>query len=250
MNTSADSNHDNGSAPPDDDLLAAEYVLGVQDELARRRAQQRIADDAAFARQVGDWEQRFAPWLLRGTADTAPSPRVWEAVRERLGWTVVAPTGSSRGVWNNVAFWRTAAAIAIGAGLIAVTFDLARWPARTPTAEEQAASPVTVLARGDGTPGWIARIDAARGEVLMVPVPAAADASGRVNELWIIPAGGKPLSLGFLSHEKAHTIAVPEDVRASLIVGATLAVTLEDQAGIPHAAPSGQPIALGSIRTI
>lgn len=249
MNTSADSTHDNGPTPPDDDLLAAEYVLGVHDELARRRAQQRIADDAAFAQRVSDWERRFAPWLLRGAADIAPSPHVWDALRERLGWTAVAPTGS-RGIWNSVAFWRTAAAVAIVAGLLAVTSDLLRQPIRPPIAEEQAARPVTVLARNDGTPGWIARIDAARGEVLMMPVPTAADASGRVNELWIIPAGGKPLSLGFVSHEKAHTIAIPEAVRASLVVGATLAVTLEDQAGIPHAAPSGQPIALGSIRTI
>jgi anti-sigma-K factor RskA len=84
----------------------------------------------------------------------------------------------------------------------------------------------------------------------MVPVPGAADATGRVNELWIIPEGGKPLSLGMISHEKAHTVAVPPELRANLIVGATLAITLEDQAGIPHAAPSSQPIAVGNIRTI
>lgn len=242
---STDAMNDNAAPPPDDDIQAGEYVLGVLDEISRRRAAVRLRDDAGFAGLVERWEQRFAPWLLRVPA-VAPSAQVWDRIRARLEWTNEQRT--SRGVWNNAAFWRNAAAILLVTGIIAVVFGLTRTP--TTPVDRFAASPVTVLARGDGTAGWIARIDAERGEVLMVPVPGAADATGRVNELWIIPEGGKPLSLGMISHEKAHTVSVPPELRANLIVGATLAITLEDQAGIPHAAPSSQPIAVGSIRTI
>lgn len=240
---STDTVNDN-ALPPDDDIQAGEYVLGVLDEISRRRIATRLRSDAGFAELVERWEQRFAPWLLRAPTVT-PSVQVWERIRERLEWTSEPRT--TRGLWDNAAFWRSAAAIVFVAGIVAALFGLTR---TTPTPEQLAARPVTVLARGDGTPGWIARIDAERGEVLMVPVPGAADAAGRVNELWIIPEGGKPLSLGMISHEKAHTVAVPPELRARLVVGATLAITLEDQVGIPHAAPSSQPIAVGSIRTI
>ncbi len=243
---SVDTSNETAAPPPDDDTHAGEYVLGVLDELARRRAQNRIRSDAGFARLVGDWERRFAPWLLRA-APATPSPRVWQEIRDRLGWR--GRDTARDGLWNNVAFWRAAAGLALVAGIAVVAFDRARTPPAT-TASEQAERPVTVLARGDGTPGWIARIDATRGEVLMMPIPAAVDPSGLVNELWIIPVGGKPQSLGLLSHEKAQTIAVPDALRASFAAGATLAVTLEERAGIPHAAPSSQPIAVGSIRTI
>jgi anti-sigma-K factor RskA len=84
----------------------------------------------------------------------------------------------------------------------------------------------------------------------MVPVPTPADASGLVHELWLIPAGKAPLSLGFVSGEKAHTIAVPQALRRELAVGATLAVTLEPSAGMPHAAPSGPVVAKGGIQQI
>jgi anti-sigma-K factor RskA len=156
-------------------------------------------------------------------------------------------------LWNNVAFWRAATALAAAAGFAAIVIGLQpqKPPAPLPpVAEEQAAKPVTVLAHDDGSTGWLASIDLARGKVLMVPVPTPADASGRVNELWLIPAGKAPLSLGFVSGEKAHTIAVPERLRRDLAVGATLAVTLEPSVGMPHAAPSGPVVAKGGIRQI
>jgi anti-sigma-K factor RskA len=58
------------------------------------------------------------------------------------------------------------------------------------------------------------------------------------------------LSLGFVSGDRAHTIAVPAKLRTAIAVGATLAITLEPQAGIPHAAPSGPIVAKGGIQQL
>ncbi|MBL8298117.1 MAG: anti-sigma factor [Rhodanobacteraceae bacterium] len=245
MSTHAN-NNDSAAPPPGDEVQAAEYVLGVLDEVSRRRVSLRLASDAGFARLVEGWERHFSPWLLRAPA-TEPSAHVWEQICERLGWRE-EPRPAPR-LWDNAPFWRRAAGIALVAGIVATVFSISRTPPTAPP-EEFAAGPVTVLARGDGTTGWIARINPSRGEVLLMPVPGTVDAAGRVNELWIIPAGGKPHSLGLLSHELAHTITVPSELRASLVAGATLAVTLEDRAGIPHAAPSSEPVAIGNIRTI
>jgi anti-sigma-K factor RskA len=83
---------------------------------------------------------------------------------------------------------------------------------------------------------------------MMVPVPSAPDAQGRVAELWLIPPGQAPRSLGSVSVDRADTVAVPAIWRADLTSQAVLAITLEPAAGIPHAAPSGPIIAKGAIR--
>lgn len=262
MNTSIDHIDDDQGLPPSDDVRAGEYVLGVLDSQARLQAQGRIASDQVFAALVAQWEDRFSAWMTRAEPVT-PSAHVWPRIRRELGWTAVASTPT--GLWNNVGFWRGATALAAAASVAAIVFGL-RGPAPTPAppqvvvqtpppqgvpqTEEAVARPVTVLATDDGATGWIARIDATRGKVLMVPVPRPADASGKVDELWVIPAGQAPISLGFVSNEKAHSIDVPDSVRAALVTGSTLAVTLEAQEGMPHAAPAGPIVAKGAIITI
>lgn len=249
---------DAGATPPSDDVRAGEYVLGVLDARERAHAQARIEAEPAFARLVDRWEAHFAPWLLRARA-VAPAPHVWPRIRTRLGWPALE--GARPGLWNSIGFWRAAAGLAVAAGIAAIVLDLRLRPPAPivpppvvvqppPQTEEQAARPVTVLAREDGSTGWIATLDPTRRKVLMVPVPSPADAAGRVNELWIIPAGGAPISLGFVSNEKAHTIQIPATARPAVAVGATFAVTLEPEAGMPHAAPSGPVVAKGGIGQI
>ena len=102
----------------------------------------------------------------------------------------------------------------------------------------------------DGTPGWLASVDKAQGKVLMVPVPAAADAAGRAPELWLIPAGGAPRSLGLVSIDRAHTVAVPDTLRDALVNGSVLAIPLEPSSGAPQGIPTGPIIAKGDIANL
>jgi anti-sigma-K factor RskA len=254
---STDFGHDDTSAagPSGDELRAGEYVLGVLDAGERRTVEQRLLADPGFAQLVAQWEQRLAPLLLRFDS-LAPSPHVWPRIRTRLGWASVQ--GARSGLWNDAGFWRAATGLAVAAGLAAFAIGLrpvapgappvaATQPAQT---EGQAAKPVVVLARDDGATGWLASIDVVHHAILMVPVPSPGDASGRVNELWLIPPGEAPVSLGFVSNEKAHTVQVPASVRRALARGSTLAITLEPQAGMPHAAPSGAVVAKGEIAAI
>lgn len=244
-----------------EELLAAEYVLGVLDAESRRRVQARIDLDAGFAGQVAVWEQHFAA-LLDEIDPVAVPAHVWPRLRTRLGWSPFE--GARRGVWQDVGFWRAATAVAAAAAIAAVVVGripdapvptsqpprVAVQPTPTPAAEEAVAKPVTTLAHDDGTPGWLASIDVARGNVLMVPVPAPADAQGRVPELWLIPSGEAPRSLGLVSIDKAHTVAVPADIRRALAVGSTLAITLEPQGGAPEGVPTGPIIVKGNIQVI
>jgi anti-sigma-K factor RskA len=228
------------SEPPPDDVLAGEYVLGVLDATQRRQLQARLQTDRAFARRVAEWEGRLAP-LLADIAPVEVPASVWTAVCARLGWER-EPEKRPKGVWQRLGFWRAATVIAslVAIAALAFTFEQAWSPAT--------AKPVTALQHGDGTPGWLASVDAEKGTVLMVPVPAAPDAQGRVPELWLIAAGKAPVSLGAVSINRSHLVTVPQRARAALVAGSILAITLESAAGIPHPAPTGAIIAKGTIQ--
>ncbi len=238
--------------PPDDELLAAELVLGVLAAGPRADAQRRCETDPAFAQRVDGWERRFAPWLL--DIEPVPAPdRVWPAIRARLGWE--PRDGMRSGLWQSLVFWRTASLLAGLAAVAAILIGRVPAPgpqpppvAVSPSAAEPGAKPVTTLAHEDGSPGWLASVDRTRGTVLMVPVPSAPDSQGRVPELWLIPPGQAPRSLGLVSVDKAHTVEVPADLRANLASGSVLAITLEPPGGIPHSAPTGPVIAKGPVR--
>jgi anti-sigma-K factor RskA len=236
--------------PPPDEVLAGEYVLGVLDTTQRRQLQARLQTDRAFARRVEDWERRLAP-LLADIAPVEVPASVWTAVCARLGWERT-PEKLPQGVWERLGFWRAATVFASVVAIAALAFSIehALAPAPPPVAQpaEAAARPVTPLQHDDGTPGWLASVDAEKGTVLMVPVPAAPDARGRVPELWLIPAGKAPVSLGAVSINRSHIITVPQSARAALVAGSILAITLESAAGIPHPAPTSAIIAKGTIQ--
>jgi len=245
MSTNPDRFDDDSAPPPSDAIRAGEYVLGVLDAFERRHAQARIVSEPMFGRLVDEWETHFSAWTTNVTAEEPPA-HLWPRIRNRLGWP--AAEALRPGLWNNVGFWRGLAGLAAAAALATLFIGRPTAPPEPPSiGKEEAARPVTVLLRDDGSTGWIASIDLARGKLLMVPVPRSLADDGRVDELWIIPAGKSPLSLGFVSNEKAHTIAVPIGLQKELVAGATLAVTLEPQLGMPHAAPSGPIVAKGGI---
>ena len=255
MNTTPLPPGSDGPGPTDDAILAGEYVLGVLDAGARRQAQARIAAEPAFARLVQQWEHRFAPWLDELPPLPVPA-HLWPQLRRRLGWAAVEP--ARRGLWDNTGFWRGFAGLAAAAAIAAffvgrAPVPVAPLPAPTPVVvtpppvEADVAKPVVTLAKDDGSPGWLASVDPVKGTVLMVPVPAPADAQGRAPELWIIPAGGPPVSLGLVSNDRSHTVTVPAELHEQLAVGSLLAITLEPPEGAPHAGPTGPVVAKGEI---
>lgn len=254
-----------GNDPPSADLLAGEYVLGVLDAEQRREAQARIERDPGFARLVIDWEHRLSPLIDANGAVDVPA-HVWPRIRTHLGWAAVDTSrGVARiGLWQSTGFWRAATALAAAAAIGAIAIgplgllrddrDLPVGPGPVavdttppPVEDPSAPKPVTTLAHDDGSPGWLASVDRTKGTVLMVPVPAPADAKGRVPELWLIPPGGTAKSLGIVSIDRSHTVKVPDTLRDALEKGAVLAITLEPVGGAPQGVATGPIIAKGAI---
>ncbi|MEQ1513420.1 MAG: anti-sigma factor [Lysobacteraceae bacterium] len=256
-----------GQEPPSADLLAGEYVLGVLDAEQRREAQIRIERDPGFARLVADWEHRLSPLVDTGGIADVPA-HLWPRIRNRLGWSAVdTPRETVRpSLWQSTGFWRAATGLAAAAALAAIVIgplglfrgdDLSGpgpgpiavepTPPTPPVEDPSAPKPVTTLAHDDGSPGWLASVDQKKGTVLMVPVPAPADAKGRVPELWLIPPGGTAKSLGIVSIDRSHTVKVPDGLRDALAKGALLAITLEPVGGAPQGVATGPIIAKGNI---
>ncbi len=89
--------------------------------------------------------------------------------------------------------------------------------------------------------------DPRKGELRLETSRLGAD--GKRPELWVIPEGGAPRSLGMI-RDDGGSLAIDPAVRPLLRGGATLAITLEDAATGPHAAPTSAPILIGKITII
>ncbi|HJS60667.1 MAG TPA: anti-sigma factor, partial [Pseudolabrys sp.] len=166
------------SSLPEDELLAAEYALGVLDGIERATAEQRIARDRGFARQVASWEQRLAPWAAE-IPDMLPPPQVWDRISGAL-----PPQAPRAGLWQSLAFWR---GLSLAAGTLAAACIAALVYFGAFTQSE----PLVATIEGGGQRHFVATIDVKRGTVAIVPAAFRADAT-RVPELWLIPPDGRP----------------------------------------------------------
>ena len=102
---------------PDNDLLAAEYVLGTLEGDERREAERLLATDPAFARSVTVWQQRLTP-LAAQVTPAAPPAHLWGRIEANIPSPATADILPFR---RRVRFWQgtTVAALAIAASLAA-----------------------------------------------------------------------------------------------------------------------------------
>jgi anti-sigma-K factor RskA len=83
-----------------------------------------------------------------------------------------------------------------------------------------------------------------------MPAAFAGDVNGRVPELWLIPADGKPRALGLLQADHAVTLAMPAALSPLATSNSVLAVSLEPQGGSPTGQPTGPVIASGKLENL
>lgn len=220
------------------DLLAAQYALGTLPARARARLARMAQTDTVVAAAIRSWEHRLSP-LAEGAPPITPSPRLWKLIALRLGLEPVRTTPASW--WNRVALWRglaLASFVAVFAlGLVLLT------PA--PVAPEQAI--VAVLAGPDAKPALIATM--ARGDrVLTVKtIDAAAVPPDKALELWMLPAGQPPRSLGVLARGAVAKVTLPNLPDVAFANVPALAVSLEAAGGSTTGAPQGPVLYSGKL---
>ena len=235
--------------PSDNELRHAEYALGVLDAEARAAVEREMRDDPQAARAVALWQQHLAP-LGDDIPAAQPAPYVWARIRAELGMPEMAAAKSTTGRgtwWDSLQLWRW---VGLGASAIAaaaiVLMVVQPRSTPTPTAVNQNYM-VARIEQDNGVAGWTATMDLQHHRMLVVPATPAALASGRDAELWLIPPGGKPLSLGVIAHDKPTSVNLRPDRLAQLSARAVLAVSVEPSGGSPTGQPTGPVVAKGAI---
>ena len=232
-----------GAEPAD---LAAEHALGVLDGPERAEAERRLLADPAFAAEVEGWRWRLAR-LADEAAPHDPPAHVWTAIAQRLD----AGAGGvvELKLRRTLAAWRGATALA---GVVAAVLAVAlTWPRSAPAPLREPPAAPLQTASLSGTAGgsvvFVAVLDPGRRELVLTPA-AVSRTAGRSPQLWVIPAGGKPVSLGLAAF--ALPVRIPVDAALGVATRRTLAVSLEPVGGSPTGQPTGPVVATGELKAL
>lgn len=230
----------NYSAPELQRKLAGEYVLGTLQGGARRRFEQLLVEDRALQQQVQVWERRLSPWLYAATPEPVPG-HVWTRIQERLGQRPVSARADT-GFWRWLGIGSTAMAAALALVLVLRPATVA--PPAAPVLTD-----IAVLSTDKAEPAWIVR---RRGDAALElsGLAAVAVPPDRDLELWAIPEGGAPLSLGVIRRRDAtHAeVQLTAQGRTRLAGGKVLAISLEPVGGSPTGAPTGPVLFTGKLQ--
>jgi anti-sigma-K factor RskA len=225
--------------PEDEDLRAAELAFGLLDEAERLEAESRAASHSGFAASYQRWQARAAA-LLAGP-DVAPRPSVWTAIEARLPANDVASP-----IRSSVRWWQAATLVAsAAAGVLAVVAVEQRGPVPLPPLVQPQPSPplVAVLTGKTG----VVTVSYDRSSGRLTSAPTGVDIGDHSAELWVIPADGKPRSLGVIAAATPGWTKAPTPFAPLVAPGVTLAISVEPVGGSPTGQPTGPVILTGKI---
>lgn len=229
------------SRPELTDRLAAAYALGTLRGGARRRFEAIARQNPAVKAQVVIWQERFASMTELQPA-TVPDPNVWKRIENLLpaqdlvfqpGEPPVRGAGVLERLQRLVTLWRGAAlASAAAAVLVGVTLSL-----------QMQAVPqmqyVAVLADQQHAPMILATFDPKHDMLTVQRVANISPGPDRSFQLWALPPGGAPRSLGVLADSTVVRLPMPpmpmQEVPA-------LAVSLEPKGGAPAGSGPTGPV--------
>ncbi len=219
------------------DRLAAEYVLGTLRGGARWRFERWRSTSSHVDERCRFWEERLMP-LHSGLRPIAPPRYVWERIRDRLELAPSPPRAFARRH-----AWAVAASIALVVGLALSSYWRVVGFERT--------SEVATLADPAGATLWSVEIYANRQGTVGYRVRSGARAHpppGRDYELWALPKGAAPVSLGVLPYDsRVARHAVSSAQKAALLTAAQVAVSIEPPGGSPTGQPTGAVVYAASL---
>jgi anti-sigma-K factor RskA len=217
------------------DMLASEYALGTLQGRARKRFERLMRDDADLRRTVMEWHERLAP-MAQAIAPVSPPQRVWRKIEQQIHKS--EPRTS---LLQSLNFWRGLAMVtsSFAFGLL-LFFGIA--PQR-----EAAPSYVAVLSDSKNQPALTVRYIEGERALDVKIVQASAIADDRTLELWTLPKGAAPRSLGLLPSSGRIQVKLATDQAGSMPTVPALAVSLEPKGGSPTGAPTGPVLYSGPL---
>jgi anti-sigma-K factor RskA len=220
------------------DRLSSEYVLGTLRGPARRRFERWRESSATVDERCRFWEERLMP-LAKGLAPIEPPAHVWRGIRTRLNLAEGARAPIS------IRTLALAASVLVVLGLGALLY----WRSIVPGKVVELAT----ISAPTGAPVWNVEIYAPSGGsgrmiVRTGALPAAP--AGRDYELWALPKGGAPVSLGVLPSRGVSRQQLTQTQQSALANSVQVAVSLEPSGGSPTGQPTGAIVFVAPLRTV
>ena len=221
------------------DLLAGEYVLGTLRGPARRRFERVCASNTSARTALERWEDDWTVLSL-SLAPVEPSPAVWEKLKQRLFVSDRART-SPRPLRQRA--WR----MAIAASLVALALVIGLY------VREQQQRPLQTLALlGPDTAHSVWRVERAK-ELTSLTIRVVGPVQrtpGKAYELWALPRGGNPVSLGLLPERGTLKLGLSGPQRTALVAADKVAVSIEPAGGSPTGSPTGPIVIVANLQPV
>ncbi len=235
------------------ELLAASHALGTLRGGARRRFEAVARDNAVVRAAALVWQTRLAS-MAELQQPVTPDAAVWTRIRNLIDAeqqqialvrqrSAPAPAAPAAGGWlRSLTLWRGAAAAGALATLLAVVVSV---NLREQLRSAPAVRYVAVLSDEQATASMLVTFDPKNRQLTLQRVGGYQEAPDKSLQLWALPPGGAPRSLGVLGRESALRLAASEaDVRAV----PALAISLEPQGGVPsERGPTGPVLFKGAL---
>jgi anti-sigma-K factor RskA len=247
------------------DKLAASYAVGTLKGAARRRFE-------AYARHSPTVRTSALLWQTRMQALTelpepiTPSINVWKRIelalaQEQQALRAVGGVAQSESLLQTalaklrrtIGWWRSAALVGALATVAAVvvgvkninSLDAQLGQLSAQLKASQQAQYVAVLSDDKSAATVLVTFDVAKGSLILKRVGSYQEADDKSLQLWALPTGGAPQSLGVLTGDKIIRIAAQPQQVVSIPM---LAVSLEPKGGVSSATgPTGPVLFKGAL---
>jgi anti-sigma-K factor RskA len=215
------------------DRLASEYALGTLRGPARRRFERWRAGTPLVDQRCRVWEERLMH-LAKGLTPEQPPARVWSAIQRRLNLTARQP------VLRRIRSFALAASVLLVVGVGALLY----WrslPAIRATA-------VATISAKSGEHVWELEVFGNADRLVARAAKLPARPPGSDYELWALPKGAAPVSLGILPAAGASSRTLTLMQKQALALSSQVAVSIEPLGGSPTGQPTGTIVYVAPLR--
>jgi anti-sigma-K factor RskA len=205
------------------DRIAAAYGLGTLRGAARRRFEAQARQSPGLRALAITWQERFAA-MTELQPNQSPGPNVWKRIRLELDRQREAQTTRSAKPTRPWRAFAIAGAFATIVGLVSSAVLVS----------QLRASPeiryVAMLADDKSTPAMLVTFDPKHNTLTLKRLGAFDEGAAKSLQLWALPPGGAPRSLGVLPQGGVVRLAAQEGQVREV---PALAISLEPRGGVP-----------------
>jgi anti-sigma-K factor RskA len=250
------------------DQLAARYAVGVLRGGARRRLEAYARQSATVRTRILLWQERISA-LMELPSPAHPSPNVWKRIENSLQAIPKRILQSSPKLQQlqssiarlrkHLAWWRAGAALAGVAAVVGTLVSLQSAQSLEgrgqqiaqlekqlqQQAAQQQIQYVAVLADEKSDASVLVTFDPGKNRLVLQRVGGYQEAADKSLQLWALPPGQAPQSLGVMGGDKVLRLTAAPDQIKNL---PTLAISLEPKGGVPSSGgPTGPVLFKGAL---